>query len=93
MRQLQKTTSVEKQLNEIIELKERLAVLEGELKTYMDMHDIDHVIGTNHEYVRTWVNEYLKLNTQQLKTEYPEIYSACKNQVVAGNYRYQLKKL
>jgi hypothetical protein len=70
-RHFENQASVQAQLDEIRELKERVAILESEMKDYMDDNDLDILKGETTCYDRTWVNDSLQFDTTKFKNDNP----------------------
>ena len=88
-RHLDNSKSVQAQLDEIRELKEKLSILEGELKTFMEENDKDVLNGITTCYTRTWVKDTLIFNSTDFKKDHMDLYEKYKTQEKAGGYRYK----
>lgn len=87
-RHFENANSVQEQLNEIRELTERVKILEGELKTYMETNDLDILKGTTTCYNRTWVNDTLIFDSTKFKKEHSDLYEEYKTKEKSGYYRF-----
>jgi predicted phage-related endonuclease len=92
-RHFENQASVQAQLDEIRELKERVAILESEMKDYMDDNDLDILKGETTCYDRTWVNDSLQFDTTKFKNDNPNLYEQYKTKKKAGGYRYTVKAM
>ena len=90
-RHFENAKSVQEQLNELRELKEKVKILESELKTYMDDNDIDTLKGETTCYVRTWVNDTLIFDSTKFKTDHADLYAEYKTKEKAGYYKFEEK--
>ena len=93
MRHFANVASVQAQLNEIKTLQDRVAVLIGEMQTYMDEHDLDRLNGEITCYDRVWVNDSLQFDSTRFKSENPNLYAQYKTKPKAGGYRYSVKAI
>lgn len=85
--------SVQAQLNELREAKERVKVLESELKTFMEENDMDILKGETTCYKRTWVNDTLIFDSVKFKADYTDLYESYKTKEKAGYYKFEEKVL
>lgn len=85
--------SVQAQLNELREAKERVKVLESELKTFMEENDMDSLDGETTCYVRTWVNDTLIFDSVKFKADHADLYESYKTKEKAGYYKFEEKVL
>ena len=88
-RHFESAKSVQEQLNELREVKERVKVLEDELKTYMESNDLDVLKGETTSYSRTWVSDTLVFDSTKFKKDHTDLYEQYKTKERAGSYRYQ----
>ena len=93
MRHFNNATSVQDQLNELRELKEKVQILEDEMKSYMDSHNIDTLKGITLCYDRTLVKDTLIFDSVKFKNDNPKLYEQYKTKEKAGGYRYTVKAL
>ena len=92
-RHFENQASVQAQLDEIRELKEKIQILESEMKTYMDDNDLDILKGITLCYDRVLVKDSLQFDTTKFKNENPHLYEQYKTKEKAGGYRYTVKAL
>lgn len=92
-RQLANVNSVQAQLDEIRELKEKIQILESEMKDYMDSNNIDILRGLTLCYDRVLVKDTLIFDTTKFKNDNPNLYEQYKTKEKAGGYRYSVKAL
>ena len=85
--------SVQAQLNEIKELQDKLDILIGEMRTFMDDNDIDRLNGEITYYDRTWVNDSYQFDSNKFKAENPNLFEQYKTKLKAGSYRYSIKAI
>ena len=88
-RHFENEKSVQAQLDEIRELKEKLQILEGELKTFMEENDLEKLNGITTCYTKTWVKDTLMFNSTAFKKDHADLYEKYKTQEKAGYYRYK----
>lgn len=81
--------SVQAQLNELRELKEKTKILEDELKAYMEENDIEVLNGETTCYVKTWVGDTLMFDSTKFKKDHSALYEEYKTKEKAGYYRYK----
>ena len=92
-RHFENSASVQAQLNEIKDLKEKIKILEDEMKTYMDTNNIDILKGETLCYDRVLVKDSLQFDTTKFKNDNPKLYEQYKTKEKAGGYRYTVKAL
>ena len=92
-RHFENQKSVQEQLNEIRELKEKIQILESEMKDYMDAHNIDILKGETLCYDRVLVKDSLQFDKEKFKNDNPKLYEQYKTKEKAGGYRYTIKAL
>lgn len=85
--------SVQAQLDEMKQLKEKLEVLTSELKEYMEENDIDSLNGLTNRYVRTYVQASLTFDTKRFEKENPNLYAQYKTKEKADGYRFEVKAI
>ena len=85
--------SVQEQLDEIRQLKEKIQILESEMKDYMDINNLDILKGETLCYDRTLVKDTLIFDTTKFKNDNPKLYEQYKTKEKAGGYRYTVKAL
>ena len=83
--------SVQAQLNELRELKEKVKILESEIKTYMDNNDIEILNGETTCYTKTWVNDTLIFDSTKFKADHADLYAEYKTKEKAGYYKFEEK--
>ena len=88
-RHFENAQSVQDQLDEIRTLKEKIAVLEDELKTYMESKDIEVLNGITTKYTKTWVKDTLLFDSTKFKTDHADLYEQYKTKEKAGYYRFK----
>ena len=88
-RHFENAQSVQEQLDEIRQLKEKVQVLEDELKSYMESNDIEVLNGVTTKYTKTWVKDTLTFDTTKFKTEHTDLYEEYKTKEKAGYYRFK----
>jgi hypothetical protein len=92
-RHFQNAASVQAQLDEIRELQEKLDILVGEMRSFMDTNDIDRLNGETTCYDRVWVNDTLIFDSTKFKADNPNLYEQYKTKEKAGCYRYSVKAI
>lgn len=85
--------SVQAQLDEMTQLKEKYEILKGELKDYMEANDIDSLNGLTTRYVRTYVKATVTFDTQKFEKENPNLYAQYKTKEKAESYRFEIKAI
>ena len=88
-RHFENSNSVQEQLNELRELKEKVKILEDELQSYMNENDLDTLKGITTCYNRTWVNDTLTFDSTKFKKENANLYESYKTKEKAGYYRFK----
>ena len=83
--------SVQAQLNELRELKEKVKVLEDELKSYMEENDIEILSGETTCYTKTWVSDTLIFDSAKFKKDHSALYEEYKTKEKAGYYKFEEK--
>lgn len=85
--------SVQAQLDELKQVKERLQVLQDELKEYMNTNDIDTLNGLTTCYVRKWTNDTLIFDSTKFRNDNPNLYEQYKTKEKAGFYSFEPKAI
>ena len=93
MRHFENAKSVQAQLDEIRQLKEKVQILESEMKDYMDANNIDILKGETLCYDRVLVKDSLQFDKEKFKNDNPKLYEQYKTKEKAGGYRYTVKAL
>ena len=88
-RHFENAQSVQEQLDEIRQLKEKVQILEDELKTYMDTNDVEVLNGITTKYTRTWVKDTLIFDNTKFKADHADLYEEYKTKEKAGYYRFK----
>lgn len=92
-RHLNNEKSVQAQLDELKELKERVQILEDEMKDYMEKNNLDTLRGETTCYDRVLVSDTLIFDSTKFKKDNPNLYEQYKTKEKAGGYRYTIKAL
>lgn len=93
MRHLDNEKSVQAQLDELKELKEKVQILEDEMKDYMEKNNLDTLRGETTCYDRVLVSDTLIFDSAKFKKDNPNLYEQYKTKEKAGGYRYTIKAL
>lgn len=92
-RHFNNAASVQAQLNEIKALQDKLDILIGEMRNYMEVNDIDRLNGETTCYDRTWVNDSYQFDSTKFKADNPNLFEQYKTKLKAGGYRYSVKAM
>lgn len=85
--------SVQAQLDELRATKEKLDVLQAELKDFMDKHGIEKLNGLTTCYVKTFVPATTIFDSTKFRNENPSLYEEYKIKEKSEYYKYEEKAI